>query len=90
MFVTYRDVFGLRLPRDTRGQSRVGLDIPRAELRRGDLVFFSIEGKQRHVGIYMGEGDFIHASSTRGVMRSSLFLPYWQDAYWKSVRIVGY
>lgn len=90
VYVTYREVFGLRLPRDTRGQSRVGRGVSREELREGDLVFFRIGPKKRHVGIYVGDGEFIHASSSRGVMRSSLELPYWRDAYWKSIRVVSY
>lgn len=98
VFVTYRDVFGVRLPRDTGGQSRVGRAVSRGELRRGDLVFFAIgsdegsgkDAKTRHVGIYVGGGEFIHASSSRGVMRSSLHHPYWRDAYWKSTRVVSH
>ena len=51
-----------------------------ASLRRGDLVFFDLEGKKNsHVGIYLGEGRFVHApSSGKSVRNDALSNPYWK------------
>src|SRR5699024_12817336 len=53
---------GLSLPRTSLAQARRGRRIPRSRLRVGDLVFFHT-GSGRHVGIYVGDGRFMHAST---------------------------
>src|ERR1044071_5603970 len=56
---------GRKLPRSTDDQRAAGHRIKGAELRRGDLVFFDQEGKKNsHVGIYVGNGEFVHAPSS--------------------------
>lgn len=82
--VTFRDVFGMDLPRTTEQQSRMGQRINRQQLRPGDLVFFR---NGRHVGIYLEENKFLHASTTRGVMISNMDNSYWSRHFWKAVSV---
>ncbi|MGM0444424.1 MAG: C40 family peptidase [Fibrobacterota bacterium] len=63
---------------------RKGEAVPRWALEVGDLCFFGSRGRVTHVGFYIGNNKFIHASSSRGVMISSL-----NNSYWKT-RIVGF
>ncbi len=87
VYITYKDRFGIKLPRTTALQSRTGSRVSKSRLRAGDLVFFRTSSKVRHVGIYLEDGNFMHASTSRGVMISSLRNTYWSKKYWKSVRI---
>ncbi len=84
----YLDVFNIRLPRSTALQVRTGTQVGPTTLSAGDLVFFHPPDKIRHVGIYLGRGEFAHASATQGVTISSLHRSYWRDAYWTSRRIL--
>lgn len=86
--VVYREVFNMRIPRSTELLAKSGHYIDRSNLVPGDLVFFKTGIKQRHVGIYIGNGKFIHVSSTKGVMESRLNSPYWSKHYWKTKRIL--
>lgn len=62
--------------------------IDKSELRPGDLVFFKIGGRQGyHVGIYTGNGRFVHASTTKGVIMSGLDEPYYLRHYYAAGRI---
>lgn len=83
----YRDLFKIRLPRTTAQQARTGATISKKALRPGDLVFFHPPHKIRHVGIYLGNGEFVHASTSKGVTVSQLNNPYWRKAYWKAKRV---
>lgn len=76
----HREV-GLDVPRTTASQWRHARTPDRRHLLPGDLVFFTLGGrKNRHVGIYEGQGRFIHApSSGKRVRRASLNNPFWQD-----------
>lgn len=87
VFITYLDRFGIRLPRSTYQQSQIGKYVFQRDLSAGDLVFFRIGYKTRHVGIYLENDLFAHASTSRGVMLSNLQEAYWSKRYWKAVRI---
>ncbi|WP_417339105.1 C40 family peptidase [Halomonas kashgarensis] len=82
----YLDTFNMQLPRSTRGQVHEGRPIDRQALEAGDLVFFRPPGRYDHVGIYMGDGYFLHASSSQGVTISRLDNSYWQRYYWQARR----
>ncbi|MGB3545098.1 C40 family peptidase [Rubrivirga sp.] len=82
-----RDNLGIALPRTTADQRYEGIAIGRDELRAGDLVFFRRRGV-RHVGVYLSDGEFIHASSSRGVTISTVESGYWDRHYWMSRRII--
>lgn len=77
----YRDVLGMPLPRSTGEQYNMPLRSPRrSALRTGDLVFFDTGGDGiSHVGIYVGEGRFVHAPNHGGRVR----LDHLDDRYWK-------
>lgn len=82
------DAFKLELPRTTREQVNVGSPVKRDSLEPLDLVFFKTGRTARHVGIYLGNGEFLHASTSRGVMISKLDNPYWTRHYWTARRPV--
>jgi cell wall-associated NlpC family hydrolase len=82
----YRDIFGRRIPRSTALQAKSGRPVGQNRLRTGDLVFFKVPHKGRHVGIYLGHAQFAHASTSRGVTISSLDNPYWRRLYWTARR----
>lgn len=81
----FSDAFQVELPRTTGSQLHMGEPITRDQLSPGDLVFFKPPGN-RHVGIYVGQGRFLHASSSRGVMISKLDNSYWRRYYWQARR----
>ncbi len=80
---------GINLPRVSRDQYKVGTFVPASKLQRGDLVFFSLtsNGKISHVGIYMGNGRFIQASSSKGVTVTK-FNSYWWSKYVGAKRVM--
>lgn len=89
VYRTFQDRFGIQLPRSTSQQAKVGNKVSRNELLPGDLVFFKTGRGENglHVGIYDTEDQFIHASTSKGVIRSSLNNVYWKDAYWQARRL---
>jgi cell wall-associated NlpC family hydrolase len=80
---------GVDLPRATQAQRREGQPVSATELRRGDLVFFDQEGKKSsHVGIYVGQGRFVHAPSTGGRVRTDgLNATYWRAHFVEARRL---
>jgi len=89
VLLTFRDQFELQLPRETRQQATIGTEIDKDDLLPGDLVFFKTGSGESglHVGIYDTDNQFIHASTSRGVMRSSLNNVYWRKNFWQARRI---
>ena len=87
VYVTYLSNFGIALPRTAAQQAREGQLITQLQLRAGDLVFFKTGRVSRHVGIFVDQRKFIHASKSQGVMISSLDDWYWSKKYWKATRI---
>lgn len=83
---TVAHVSDLSLPRTTGAQVMRGRAIPRSALRTGDLVFFRTGGSQ-HVGIYLGNGRFMHASSSVGVTISRMNNIYWRRHFWQARRL---
>lgn len=79
----------ISLPRTTTEQIKHGTEVAKSNLKTGDLVFFKTTPRQRHVGIYVGNGKFMHASSSKGVTISSLDNTYWVEHYELSKRIVS-
>lgn len=77
----YKKVFSIDLPRTTKEQLHRGKASRRKQLRTGDLVFFRTGAVQKHVGIYIGNSRFIHASRSKGVTISNLHNKYWNNRF---------
>jgi lipoprotein Spr len=73
----YLSAFALAIPRTAFEQFRFTNKISAVEMKEGDLVFFNTTGGVSHVGIYLKNNKFIHASSSKGVTVSDLFDPYY-------------
>ncbi|WP_273398329.1 NlpC/P60 family protein [Actinobacillus porcinus] len=82
---TFAAAFGMSLPRSTSEQRYLGRQIQKHQLQQGDLVFFR---KNSHVGVYIGNNKFMHASTSQGVTISSLDENYWARTYTQSRRIL--
>lgn len=80
---------GITLPRVSKQQWTVGTWVSRSNLRTGDLVFFQTGSSGvSHLGIYIGNNQFIHASSSKGVVISSLSNSYWVNTYYGAKRVL--
>ncbi|MBF0242569.1 MAG: C40 family peptidase, partial [Desulfamplus sp.] len=89
VYLTFKRRFGIILPRTTEEMADIGESVPVGQWRAGDLLFFKTGIVTRHVGIYIEDGLFLHASSSRGVIISRLSNNYWKSTYWKAKRIQG-
>jgi cell wall-associated NlpC family hydrolase len=74
---------GRALPREVRDQYQLGRKVDRDEVRPGDLVFFeTVSHGASHVGIALGSDEFVHAPSSRGVVRVENYgIDYWKKRY---------
>ena len=85
----FRKFDGTSLPRTSAEQYKIGKKTTVSRLGYGDLVFFrTVRDKISHVGIYVGHNKFIHASTARGVIISSLSEKYWAKRYAGGRRII--
>ncbi|HEY6064372.1 MAG TPA: C40 family peptidase [Chitinophagaceae bacterium] len=84
----YAAAYGINLPRVSREQYRISRKISTTELQEGDLLFFNTRGSGvSHVGIYLGNNKFIHATVSKGVMVNGLFEPYYLQRFIGAGRI---
>jgi probable lipoprotein NlpC len=78
-FLLEKEIYGVTLPRISRDQANFSRKKSIGNLEEGDLVFFSFGGNDvDHVGVYLNNGFFVHASTTRGVIVDDLNLPAYQ------------
>jgi len=76
------------LPRVSRQMATSGQKVERTALAPGDLVFFGLRGRVNHVGIYVGEGRFLHAPSRgKDVRVDSLTSTYWSGRFMQGRRV---
>lgn len=73
----FASVYGFSIPRTAREQYDLTNRISRTELKEGDLIFFNTRGGISHVGVYLQNNKFVHASTSGGVMISDIFEEYW-------------
>ena len=86
----YKSSVGKALPRSSAAQASTGSAVPFESLKFGDLIFFNTTGEPySHVGIYLGDDLFAHASVSLGVTISSLESTYYRKRYEGARRVVG-
>ncbi len=85
----YNKTFNTIIGNNSRNIFSMVNPINKIDLKEGDLVFFKIHSKAiSHVGVYIGDNKFAHASSSKGVMISNLQEPYWQRYFYKGGRVL--
>src|SRR5690606_4471872 len=85
----YNQVFNTPLGHNSRNIYTQVSPVKKSDLKAGDLVFFKIRSRSiTHVGVYIGDGKFAHASSSRGVMISALDEAYWRRYYYDGGRML--
>jgi len=87
----FKHSLGIKLPRTTKGLSHAGKYVKRSRLQAGDLVFFNTQHRAySHVGIYIGDGKFIHAPKTGSRIRvEKMKVRYWSKRYSGARRITS-
>lgn len=88
MHLIFEEYFRVELPPTTRTQLNVGQGIRRKAIRTGDLIFFRTGRKTLHVGVAVNHGEFLHASTSNGVMISKLGNSYWRSRYLEARRVL--
>lgn len=82
---------GIKLPRNSRQQSKVGTTVPKSQLQKGDLIFFKTKksnGRVAHVGIYAGNNKILHTWGPGGVKYESLNTPWLKQGYLHAKRVI--
>jgi hypothetical protein len=82
------EVFQKNLPRTAKEQYSIAQKIDDSELAEGDLVFFNTRGGVSHVGVYLSEGYFVHASTSTGITINNLTESYYQKRYLRAARVM--
>lgn len=81
--------FDIDLPHSSKAQDEEGIWVDKKDLRKGDLVFFNTDGKGiSHVGIYLGDGEFVHSATDKGVMKNKLSESYYSKRYVSARRVL--
>lgn len=88
MQIVFSDYFEIELPRNTRQQMKEGSSVRKNRIKLGDVVFFKTGRDTYHVGVMVNNEQFLHASTSSGVMISGLQERYWADAYLTTRRIL--
>lgn len=83
----YREVFGYELPRVSIDQVKQGKVVTKENLKPGDILFFRPRNSVNHTAVYLGNSLFINASSSQGVVLSSLENSYWKQYFKYGVRV---
>lgn len=89
----YESIAGLKLPRNSAKQQEFCRPVSLEEADEGDLVFFTTSknhGRVNHVGLYIGNGSFVHASTSRGVIVSRLSEEYYKRHFHSVGRVPGF
>ena len=84
----YKNLFEMELPRTTKAQATLGRPVKKSDLQAGDLVFFKPPSYPRHVGIYLSNAEFMHASKSKGVTISRIDPYYWDKYFWTARRLL--
>jgi murein DD-endopeptidase / murein LD-carboxypeptidase len=81
--------FGIDLPHSSKEQDQEGYWVDKKDLRKGDLVFFNTDGKGvSHVGMYLGDGEFVHSATNAGVVKNNLSESYYVKRYVSARRVL--
>ena len=84
----FREKFNHVLSRSTATQVHEGIEVKKSDLQPGDLVFFKTSKIDRHVGVYTGNGEFLHAS-IKGITYTKLDKQFYKDTYWTARRVIN-
>ena len=82
----YQAALGVKLPRTARDMASAGIKISKSQLKVGDLVFFAQKNKISHVGLYIGNNQFIHAPSSGHVIRTNRLNDSWYAQHFVGAR----
>ncbi len=89
VYNVYKEAYGVTLQRNSAAMAKQVKRVSKDDMQCGDLVFFTIKDKRvSHVGIYMGDNRFVHASSSNGVSMADLGDAYWSKYFSGAGRVI--